>query len=167
MSHEDLFNAVMSVAHGTSTPRAAASRYHVTNRNILEVEINLESIREQWDTPLAESYKQQQMSSRVRSHLRLPLVQRRVCTYWELREACERRILMNSNYSEILEEFGLPNSTLWSTLNVIFPSLKCSSLKHLWDLIGVDKIAKTTVGEVIIHTVSKNRPGPKNYLLEY
>ena len=32
MIHEDMFNDEMFVSHGTSTPRAAVSRYHVTNR---------------------------------------------------------------------------------------------------------------------------------------
>ena len=51
MSHEDILYAVMSVARGTSTPCAAASRYHVTNRNIIEVAIKLEFTQEKHNTP--------------------------------------------------------------------------------------------------------------------
>ena len=61
----------------------------------------------------------------------------------------QRRILDKSSYSDILGEFGLPNSTLTYFLNVIFPPLKCSSLRHLWDLMGVGKITKIIVREVI------------------
>ena len=49
-------------------------------------------------------------------------------------------ILLESSYSELLEEFGVPNSTLLSTLNTIFLPLEYSSMKYLWDLIGVGKI---------------------------
>ena len=37
--------------------------------------------------------------------------------------------------------------------------MKCYSLKHLWYLIGVGKITKKRVIEVITLTVVKNRPG--------
>ena len=51
----------MSVFHRTCTSRAAASRYHVPNKKILQVEITLESIQEEQDTPWVESHNQQQM----------------------------------------------------------------------------------------------------------
>ena len=44
MSHEDLIKTVMSVIHGTYTPCTYATRYHVTNRNILQVATTLKSI---------------------------------------------------------------------------------------------------------------------------
>ena len=46
MSNQDLFEAVMYVVHGKSTPCAAASGYSVPNRKILEVKIALESIKQ-------------------------------------------------------------------------------------------------------------------------
>ena len=52
------------------------------------------------------------------------------------------RILDKSSYSEVLGKFGLPNSTLTYFLKVIFPPLKSSSLKHLWDITGFGKIKK-------------------------
>ena len=73
--------------------------------------------------------------------------------------------MIKSRYSEILEEFRVPKSTIWLTLNVILPPLNCPSMKHLWDLIGVDKITKKIVREVIMLTVVKTRSGPKHYLL--
>ena len=45
MINQDIFKAKMYVVHGTSTPCSAASRYHVPNRNIIEVAIDLESIQ--------------------------------------------------------------------------------------------------------------------------
>ena len=45
MSHEDLFNDEMSVVNGTANSHAAASRYRVSNRKIIEVSIKLESVR--------------------------------------------------------------------------------------------------------------------------
>ena len=44
--------------------------------------------------------------------------------------------------------------------------MKCYSLKHLWDLIGVGKITKKIVREVITLTTVKNIPRPKTYLLK-
>ena len=75
-------------------------------------------------------------------------------------------IFTKSRYSELLEEFGVPKYTLWSTLDVIFLTLKYSSMKHLWDLIVVGKITNKTVRELITHKAVKNRPGPKIYLLK-
>ena len=70
-------------------------------------------------------------------------------TEWELSQARKIRILDKSSYYEILLDFGVPNSTLTYLLNVLFAPLKCSSLKHLWDLMGVGKITKRIVREVI------------------
>ena len=115
---------------------------------------------------MVESYNQQHRSRWVISHLHILSVQLRVYTDYELREARERRILTKSRYCELLEQFELPKSTLRITLNVPFPPLKCSSMKHLWDLIEVGKITKKTVREVITLTVVKNSPGPKNCLIK-
>ena len=103
MSHEDLFNSVIYVARGTRTPRTAAYRCHVPNRKILEVAIKLESIQEKCDAPLVESYNQQHVSRWIRYHFRLPLVQRRLYTDWEINESCEIRILVKSRYYDLLE----------------------------------------------------------------
>ena len=50
-------------------------------------------------------------------------------------------------------------------MNLILPPLKCSFLKHLWDLIGVGKITKKSVRKEITLTVVKNSPGTKTNLL--
>ena len=55
MRHEDIFNAAMSIAHGTSNYRVAASRYRVSDRKILEAAMKLESTQEERDTPLTDS----------------------------------------------------------------------------------------------------------------
>ena len=58
MTNQDIFEAVMYVVHWTSTPRAAASRYHVPNKNILQVVTTLESIQEEQENPLVEYHNQ-------------------------------------------------------------------------------------------------------------
>ena len=45
--------------------------------------------------------------------------------------------------------------TLRKTINLIFPSLKITSLKHLWYLIEVGDVNKETVREVIRPTTKK------------
>ena len=51
----------MSGVHGTFTTIKAATRYHVTNRNFLQVATTLEYIQEERETPLIELYNQQQI----------------------------------------------------------------------------------------------------------
>ena len=140
---------VISVVRGSDTPRNAASRYNVSNSKILGIPIKLESIQEERDTTLVESDNQQQIYGGFRTNLNLPSVQGQIYTEWELRLACKRRILEKSSYSEILVKFWAPKSTLTYFLNVLFAPLKCSSLKHLWDLMGVGKITKRIVRKVI------------------
>ena len=78
----------------------------------------------------------------------------------------KKMILINSSYYEILEEFWLPNSTLFCIMNIMFPPIKCKSMKHMWDLIGVGKITMKIVREVITLATVKNIPGPKTYLVK-
>ena len=52
MIHGDIFKAVMSVVHGTLTPRTSETRYHLPNRKILQLETTLEPIQQQWEIPL-------------------------------------------------------------------------------------------------------------------
>ena len=142
MSHEDLLKAVIYVIHGKYTPFTDETRYHVPNRNTLQVKTTLESIQEQQDNHLLESYNQKQIFRWFRNHLKLTSIQGHGYTEWEICEACERRILINSSY---FETFGVPKSTLCRSLNVILPLLKCSSLNHLWYIIISGKITKKTV----------------------
>ena len=76
------------------------------------------------------------------------------------------RILEKSSYYEIIGKFGVPKSDITVSLNVIFPTLKYSSLKHLWDIVGVGKITKRIVREVIAKIVVRKISGNKNYLLK-
>ena len=110
---------------------------------------------------MVESYNQQHIFIWVRNHLNLPSVQGHGYTEWELREAYEIRIFIKSSYSGILEFFGIPNSALTLSLNIIFPSLKYSSLKHLWDLILVGKIKRRIVRKVTAKIVVKTKSGTK------
>ena len=97
----------------------------------------------------------------VRTDLNLPLVQGQTYTEWELCQACKIIISDKSSYSEILVKFGVPKSTLTYFLKAIFPTLKSSSLKHLWYLMDVGKITKKIVREVIEKIVSTKKMGNK------
>ena len=72
MIHQDLSGAVISVVKVKSTSRAAASKYHVSNKKIIEVAFTFQSIQEERGAPLVESYNQQQISIWVRYNLCLP-----------------------------------------------------------------------------------------------
>ena len=137
--HEDAFTAVMYFFHGISTPRTSATRYHVPNRKILQVATTLESTQEKGETLLVEYYNQQQIFIWVINNINILSVQGNGYTEWELHEARERIILINSSYSDIFGKIGVPNITITRSLNVILPPLKFSSLKHLWDPMGVEK----------------------------
>ena len=67
-------------------------------------------------------------------------------------------------YSDLLKEFGVPKTTLCKTLNVLLPTLKCSYLNYLWDLIEVVKLTSQRVIEVIRLT-KINKIGRSTYLL--
>ena len=56
-----------------------------------------------------------------------------------------------------LKNFVYQKSTIWGTLNLIFLPLKFSSLKHLWDIMGVGKITNRIVREVIAKIVVKKK----------
>ena len=61
MIDEDLIKSVISVVHGSDTPRAAASRYNVLNRNTLHIATKLDYVQEEQETSLVESNIQQQI----------------------------------------------------------------------------------------------------------
>ena len=84
----------MSAIHGTYTPHTASKRHHYPNRKIFQVSTTMEYIQEQRDTPLVESYNQQHIFIWVRNNLNLPSVQGQRYTKWEIRESCERIILI-------------------------------------------------------------------------
>ena len=66
MSHKDLLKAVMYVVHGSDNPCAAASRYSVSNRKILNIATKLGYVQEEQDTTLVESGNQQHIFRWVR-----------------------------------------------------------------------------------------------------
>ena len=74
-----------------------------------------------------------------KTNINLPSVQSQTYKEQEFCQACERRILDKSSYSEILGGFGGPKSMLTYFLDAILTPLKYSSLKHLWYLVGVEK----------------------------
>ena len=65
--------------------------------------------------------------------------------------------MIKSSYSDILEIFGVPKSTLCRSLGVIFRPLKCSSLKHLWNVIVVGKTTKIMVRKLMAKIVVKKK----------
>ena len=83
----------------------------------MKVATALESIQEQRVTPLVENDNQQQIYRWVRKNLSLPSG-REHYTDWELRQSVEEIILLNSSYTEIQENFGVPKTSLQRYLNV-------------------------------------------------
>ena len=76
-------------------------------------------------------------------------------------------MISKSRYYDLLENFGVPKPTPWCNLNVIFPPIKCSSVKHLWDLTAVGKFTiKIYIGVISLKTI-KIKIGTVNYLLRY
>ena len=73
--------------------------------------------------------------------------------------------MVKSTYDELVQEFGLSKGTLCQILNVLFPPLKHTFLKHLWHLIAIGCVKKERVREVIGLTTIKNIIGRENYLL--
>ena len=103
------------------------------------------------------SYNKQQIFIWVRNHLNLPSVQVHGKNECEFCQSYEIIILDKSSYSDILGKFGLPKSTITNSLNVISLPLNFYSLKHLCNIMGVGKITKIIVREVIETTfVKKN-----------
>ena len=109
MINSDIFKALIPLVQRSDTPRAASSRYSVLNGGVPQVVTILESTQEQRETPLIESYNQQQIFIWVRNNLKNPSVQGHGYTEWELSEARERKILDNSSYSYIIENLGYQN----------------------------------------------------------
>ena len=85
------------------------------------------------------------------------MIQGQTYIEWGIFQACEIIILYKSRYYEILGKLGVPKFTLTYSLNVIFPPLEYSSLKHLWDLMGVRKITRRIVREVIEKLVARKK----------
>ena len=110
----------------------------------MKVTTALESIQEQLVTPLVENRNQQQIYRWVRKHLLDPSG-RGHYTDWELCQSVEERILLKSSCAAIQDNFCVPKTSLQRYLNVILPSLKCSSLKHLWYLMSLGEISNKTV----------------------
>ena len=85
---------------------------------------------------------------------------------WELRQSVEEIILLNSSCAAIQDNFGVPKTSLHSHLNSIFPSLKCSLLKHLWYLMSLGEISNKTVGNKITEKIVRKQLGHKSYLVK-
>ena len=143
----------------------ASSFYRVPYRSIMNATTALESIQEQWVTPLVENDNQQQIYRWVRKHL-LVLSGRGHYTDWELRQSVEERILLKSICAAIQDNFGVPNTSLQRYLNLIFLSLKCSTLKHMWYLMGLGEISNKTVRNTITENIVKQELGHDSYLLK-
>ena len=132
---------------------------------MMKVTTALEYIQEQRVTPLVENDNQQQIYRWVRKHLLL-LSGRGHYTDWELCQSAEERILLESSCAESQDNFGVPKTSLQRYLNLIFPPLECSLLKHLWYLMSLGKISNRTVRKTITENIAKQELGHKSYLLK-
>ena len=150
-----MLNAVMATLLRKISPCQASSFYKVPYRSIMNVTTALESTQEQRVTPLVENDNQQQIYRWARKHLLLPSGRGHYMD-WELRQSVEERILLKSSRATIQDKFGVPNISLQRYLNVLFPSLKCSLLKHLWYLMSLGEISNKTVRKTITGNIVKN-----------
>ena len=148
----NVLNAVMATVLRKMSPRQASLFYKVPYRSILNATTALESIQEQRVTPLIENDNQQQIYRWVRKNLSLPSG-RGHYTDWELRQSVEEIILLKSSCAAIQYNFGVPKTSLQRYLNVLFSSLKCSYLKHLWYLMRLGEIRSKTVRKTITEKI--------------
>ena len=88
-------------------------------------------------------------------HILLPSIQNQLYTEWDLRADYKRKIMFNSTYAYLLDEFGVPKNTLRKTLNILFPPLKCTNMKYLWGLIAIRDVNKGRVREMNRLTTTK------------
>ena len=84
---------------------------------------------------------------------------------WELRQSVEEIILLKSSCAANQDNLGVLNTSLQIDMNLIFPPLKCSSLKHLWYLVSLGKISNKTVRKTTTENIVKQYLGHKYYLL--
>ena len=73
---------------------------------------------------------------------------------------------MKSSCAAIQEKFGVPKTSIQRYLHVLFPSLKCSSLEHLWYLMRLGKIRSKTVRKTITEKIVRFEVGHENHLLK-
>ena len=86
---------------------------------------------------------------------------------WGLHQSVEERIFLKSSCAAIQENFGVPKTSLQSYLNILFLSLKCSSLKHLWYLMRLGKIRSKTVRKTITENIFIFEVGHETHILKY
>ena len=134
------------------------SFYKVPYRSIMNFTIELESTQEQQVTTLVKNYNQQQIYISIIKFILL-LSGRVDYTDWELRQSVEGRILLNSIYTAIHDNLGVPKNTLKSYMNVIFLTLKCSLLKHLCYLMSLGKINNKSSRNTISENIVKQKLG--------
>ena len=137
----------------------------VPYRSILNVTTALEYIQEQRVTPLVENDNQQQIYRWVRKNLSLPSG-RGHYTDWGLRQSVEERILLKSSCAAIQENCVVPKTSLQRYLNILFPSLKCSSLKHLWYLMRLGEIRGKKVRKTITEYIVRFEVGHETHHLK-
>ena len=63
--------------------------------------------------------------------------------------------MVKSSYTELLGGFSVPKTTIWKKIDLLFPPLKFTSLKPLWDLIAVGNVKRQIFREVIRLTTIK------------
>ena len=73
--------------------------------------------------------------------------------------------MVKLTYVDLIEEFGVPKTPLFQTLNLLFHPLKITSLKHLWYLILIGYVKKEIVREVI--NIKNNNNGRETKHLRY
>ena len=157
----------MSIIHGTYSPPPHIWNYIPCSQwedtsNINNTKIHTRTMRHSFDRtlqPKIDIYMVKKWSE--------PSIGSRAWTHWM---GASRSMWKNNiDQAKLLWyywNFGVPKSTLCLSLNLIFLSLKRSSLKRLWGIIVVGEITKKIFRKVIETKVVKNKSGNKNYLLK-
>ena len=107
--NNSVLNSVMETLLRKIFSRQDSSFYKVPYRSIMKFTTELESIQEQWVTPLVENDNQQQIYRWVRKYL-LGQSGRGHYTDWELCQSVEEIILLESICAAIQNNFGVPNT---------------------------------------------------------
>ena len=99
---------------------------------------------------MVENDNQKHIYRSVRKYIFL-LLGRGDYTDCDICQSIEVIILLDSICPAIHDNFYVPNTTLQNYLNLIFPLLKCSSLKYLWYLMCLGGINNKSV----VNTISE------------
>ena len=134
MSEENIFRSFMDVVKNYSILRSCASRYNVNSRiinNLLdEYEYHQISRTGQEKEPLVGTNNQNKITKWSQEQLDLNHINQPY-TNWELLDACQIQVLINTSYDQLKYEFGITKSTMKRYLAKFCPPLQCRNVQYV------------------------------------